>query len=151
NIDNLHHKAGNSPEKIIEIHGTAFAVTCLKCGKRYDREEIEGRIRLGIKVPYCDVCQGFLKPATISFGQAMPQDKMAAAFHYASQCDLCLVLGSSLVVYPAASVPEQAVEQGAKLMIINRDTTHLDRRADLAIHDSVAGVLGKIMEEVSKK
>jgi NAD-dependent deacetylase len=151
NIDNLHHKAGHSREKIIEIHGTAFAVACLKCGKQYDREEIERRIRSGIKVPYCDDCKGFLKPTTISFGQALPQDKMAAAFKYASQCDLCLVLGSSLVVYPAASVPEQAVEQGAKLLIINRDKTHLDRRADLVIHDSVAKVLGEIMEGVSGK
>jgi NAD-dependent deacetylase len=146
NIDNLHHKAGNTPQKIIEIHGTAFSVICLKCGKQYEREEIEERIRAGIKVPYCVSCKGFLKPATISFGQAMPQDKMALAFQYAAQCDLCLVLGSSLVVYPAASVPEQAVEQGAKLMIINRDETHLDAQADPVIHDSVAEVLGKIME-----
>lgn len=148
NIDHLHHKAGNSPEKIIEIHGTAFSVSCLSCKKAYGRDEIEERLRSGIKVPYCDDCSGILKPDTISFGQAMPQDKMAESLMYARECDLCIVLGSSLVVYPAASVPIQAVENGAKLMIINRDETALDPRAALTIHDSVAKTLGQIMEKL---
>ncbi|MBN2031996.1 MAG: Sir2 family NAD-dependent protein deacetylase, partial [Deltaproteobacteria bacterium] len=76
NIDNLHQRAGNSPEKIIEIHGTAFSVSCLGCGKKYERDLIEDRLRSGVKVPYCDDCSGILKPETISFGQAMPQDKV---------------------------------------------------------------------------
>jgi len=146
NIDNLHHKAGNSPEKIIEIHGTAFSVSCLRCGKRYDRDVIEGRIQSGTKVPYCDECSGILKPETISFGQAMPQEKMELAMRHARVCDLCLVLGSSLVVYPAASVPVQAGESGARLMIINRDETPLDRDADLVIRESIGRALGGIME-----
>ena len=145
NIDNLHQKAGNSPEKIIEIHGTAFSVTCLNCGKVYDREEIEKRIRNGEKDPHCDTCSGPLKPATISFGQAMPEDKMGLAFQYARECDLCIVLGSSLVVYPAASIPEHAVHQGAKLMIINLTPTPLDAQADLVIHDSVSKALGEMV------
>ena len=145
NIDNLHQKAGNSPEKIIEIHGTAFSVTCLKCGKVYDREEIEKRIRNGEKDPRCNSCSGPLKPATISFGQAMPEDKMALAFKHTRECDFCIVLGSSLVVYPAASVPEHAVSQGAKLMIINLTPTSLDARADLVIHDSVSKALGEMV------
>ena len=145
NIDNLHQKAGNSPEKIIEIHGTAFSVTCLNCGKVYDREEIEKRIKNGEKDPRCSSCSGPLKPATISFGQAMPEDKMALAFKYARECDLCIVLGSSLVVYPAASVPEHAVSHGAKLMIINFTPTSLDARADLVIHDSVSKALGEMV------
>jgi NAD-dependent deacetylase len=148
NVDHLHHKAGNSPEKIIEIHGTTFSVSCLTCGKNYDRDGIEGRLRSGVKVPYCDDCSGILKPDTISFGQAMPQDKMADSFRYAKDCDLCMVLGSSLVVYPAASVPIQAVENGARLMIINRDETPLDSTADLVIHDSLTKVLDQIMEKV---
>jgi len=148
NIDRLHHKAGNSPEKIIEIHGTAFSVSCLSCGKLYARDEIEERLKSGVKVPYCDDCSGILKPDTISFGQAMPQGKMAESLLHARECDLCIVLGSSLVVYPAASVPIQAVESGAKLMIINRDETPLDHQAALTIHDSVAKTLGQIMEKL---
>ncbi|MBW2055923.1 MAG: Sir2 family NAD-dependent protein deacetylase [Deltaproteobacteria bacterium] len=141
NIDSLHHKAGNSPEKIIELHGTAFSVSCLSCGKKYDRDEIEERIRSGVRVPYCDDCSGILKPDTISFGQPMPEQKMAQALRYAEQCDLCMVLGSSLVVYPAASIPVHAVEKGAKLMIINRDKTPLDSLAEVVVHESVSKAL----------
>jgi NAD-dependent deacetylase len=148
NVDRLHHKAGNSPDKIIEIHGTTFSVSCLSCRKVYDRDEIEVRLRSGVKAPYCDDCSGILKPDTISFGQAMPEEKMAQSLRHARDCDLCIVLGSSLVVYPAASVPIQAVETGAKLMIINRDETALDPHAALTIHDSVAETLGQIMEKL---
>ena len=146
NVDHLHHKAGNSPDKIIEIHGTAFSVSCQNCGRKYDRAEIERHLKAEFKVPYCNDCSGFLKPDTISFGQSMPADKMSLSFKYAAESDLCIVLGSSLVVYPAAAVPERAVESGAKLMIINRDITHLDRSADLAIHDSLSKALESIME-----
>ena len=145
NIDNLHHKAGNSPEKIIEIHGTAFSVSCLSCGKKYERAEIQKRLNSGVKVPYCDICAGILKPDTISFGQAMPQDKMADALRYAGECDLCIVLGSSLVVYPAASVPMHAVQNGARLIIINRDETPIDAEADLVCHESVSEALGQMV------
>lgn len=146
NIDHLHHKAGNSPDKIIEIHGTAFSVSCLDCGKKYDRDEIQGRLKSGVKVPYCDDCSGILKPDTISFGQAMPEDKMARAIAYAGECNLCIVLGSSLVVHPAASVPVYAVQNGAKLMIINREETPLDGEADLVIHESVSEALGGMID-----
>ncbi len=148
NIDHLHHKAGNSPDKIIEIHGTAFSVSCLSCGKKYDRDEVQEKIKSGIKVPYCDGCSGVLKPDTISFGQPMPQDKMELAFKYAEQCEVCLVLGSSLVVYPAASVPTHALRSGATLIIINRDPTPLDSEAEITIHDSLGNVLPKIVEHI---
>lgn len=146
NVDRLHHRAGNSPDKIIEIHGTAFSVSCLTCGKNYERDDIEERIRLGVKVPYCDVCTGVLKPDTISFGQAMPEEKMTRAIKHARECDLCIALGSSLIVYPAASVPAKAVENGAKLIIINRDETPLDSMADVVVHESVSKVLGNMVE-----
>ncbi len=149
NIDNLHHKAGNSPERIIEIHGTAFSVSCLSCGKKYDRDDIQERLNSGVKVPYCDDCAGILKPDTISFGQAMPEDKMAEALMYARECDLCIVLGSSLMVYPAASVPVHAVQNGARLIIINRDETSLDAEADLVCHDSVSEALGQMVGELN--
>jgi len=145
NIDNLHHKAGNSPERIIEIHGTAFSVSCLSCGKKYNRNDIQERLNSGVKVPYCDDCAGILKPDTISFGQAMPEDKMADALMYARECDLCIVLGSSLVVYPAASVPVHAVKNGARLIIINRDETPLDAEADLVCHESLSKALGQMV------
>lgn len=146
NIDHLHHKAGNSPDKIIELHGTAFSVLCLSCGKTYDRDEIEDRLRNGIKAPSCDVCDGILKPGTISFGQAMPEKEMAASIQKAEECDLCIVLGSSLVVQPAAMVPAHAARNGAPLIIVNRDPTPLDGEADLVVSMSVskalAGMIG---------
>jgi NAD-dependent deacetylase len=145
NIDNLHQKAGSTPEKVIEIHGSAFSVSCLECGQRYDRDVIEGRLAAGESVPKCDACSGILKPDTISFGQAMPQDLLEKAFAHAEVCDLCIVLGSSLVVYPAASVPLHVVDTGSKVMIINRDPTPLDPRAELVIHGSVGRVLPEMV------
>ncbi len=151
NIDRLHHKARNSPKKIIELHGTTFSVSCLNCGKKYDRDGIEGRLKSGTKAPYCDDCSGILKPDTISFGQSMPEDKMAESIRHAHACDLCIVLGSSLVVYPAASIPVYAVENGAKLMIINRDETPLDQEANIVIHDSLGKTLGEIIGEIRRE
>ena len=146
NIDRLHHKAGNSPDKIIEIHGTAFLVSCLSCGAIYERDDIEERIMKGERLPSCDKCSGILKPATVSFGQAMPEDKMIEAIGYSQKCDLCIVMGSSLVVYPAASIPETASSSGARLIIINRDKTPLDHRADLVIYGSAAETMERITE-----
>ena len=145
NIDHLHHKAGNSEDKIIEIHGTAVTVSCLQCGKRLPRDEIHERVKAGVRVPYCDSCGGILKPDTISFGQPMPQDKMQKALQYARMCDLCLVLGSSLVVYPAADIPMEAIRNGAKIIIINRDSTPLDSYADVVINASIGEVLSQIV------
>ncbi len=149
NIDNLHHKTGNHPENIIEIHGNAFTVSCLSCGKKYDRASIQERLLSGVKVPYCDDCSGILKPDTVSFGQAMPEDKMAKAYRLAEECDLCVVLGSSLVVYPAAYIPIHAVEKGAMLMIINRDKTGLDSKAELVVHDSIGKVFGDMVDRLA--
>lgn len=144
NIDRLHHRAGCNPEKIIEIHGTAFLVSCLSCGTIYDRDLIEERIIEYDKLPFCDRCSGILKPATVSFGQAIPDDKMNQSITHAYQCDLCIVVGSSLVVYPAASIPVIAVENGARLIIINRDVTPLDYKADVVINDSISKVMRSI-------
>lgn len=145
NIDHLHHKAGNSPDKIIEIHGTAFSVSCLRCSKKYDRDEIQSRLAGGIRVPYCDDCGGILKPETVSFGQAMPENEMKRAISHAHECDLCMVLGSSLVVYPAASIPMVAAQNGAPLIIVNRDETPLDGEARVVIHDSLSRVLDEML------
>ncbi|NWF92658.1 MAG: NAD-dependent protein deacylase [Syntrophaceae bacterium] len=150
NIDGLHLKAGNSEEKVIQLHGTAMSVSCLNCRKRYDREEIQDRIRKGVKVPYCDDCGGPLKPATISFGQSMPERETEEAYHRSSSSDLFMVIGSSLVVQPAASMPLVAKRNGARLVIINRDPTPYDHMADLVLHGQAGPIMASILEEVKK-
>jgi NAD-dependent deacetylase len=150
NIDGLHFKAGNSEEKVIQLHGTAMCVSCLSCKKRYDRDEIQERIEKGVKVPYCDDCGGPLKPATISFGQPMPEKETEEAYHRSSLSDLFIVIGSSLVVQPAASMPFVAKRNGAKLVIINRDPTSYEDMADLVIHGQASLIMASILETVKK-
>ena len=151
NIDGLHFKAGNSEEKVIQLHGTAMSVSCLTCGKRYDRDEIQKRLQKGLKAPYCDACGGPLKPATISFGQSMPEKETQEAYHRSSLSDLFVVIGSSLVVQPAASMPLVAKRNGAKLVIINRDPTSYDHMADLVIHGQAGPIMDSILKEVKKR
>jgi len=151
NIDGLHFKAGNSEEKILQLHGTAIFVSCLSCQKRYDRDEIQERIKKGQKAPRCDGCGGLLKPATISFGQSMPEKETQEAYHRSSICDLFIVIGSSLVVQPAASMPLVAKKNGAKLVIINRDPTPYDDMADLVIHGQAGSTMASIVEYVKQK
>jgi len=150
NIDGLHFKAGNSEEKVIQLHGTAMYVTCLNCKKRYDRDEIQGRLEKGVKAPHCDDCGGPLKPATISFGQSMPEKETEEAYQRSSLCDLFIVIGSSLVVQPAASMPLVAKRNRAKLVIINRDPTPYDDMADIVIHGQAGPVMDNILKEVKK-
>jgi NAD-dependent deacetylase len=137
NIDGLHRKAGTSPARIIEIHGSSLRATCIECGAEHDRAQIHERIVRGeLEVPYCEVCGGPVKPATISFGQAMPEQETRQAFEAAAACDLFVVVGSSLVVYPAASLPDAAVEAGAPLVIVNNEETPKDRYADVVLRGS---------------
>jgi NAD-dependent deacetylase len=148
NIDGLHFKAGNSEGKVIQLHGSAMHVICLDCGKRYDRDEIQERLKKGLKVPYCDDCKGPLKPATISFGQSMPERETQEAYRRSSLCDLFIVIGSSLVVQPAASMPLVAKRNGAKLVIINRDPTPYDHSADIVIHSLAGPTMASILKKV---
>lgn len=150
NIDGLHFKAGNSPEKVLELHGTAMFVTCLSCNKRYERDAIQGRIAKGEKAPRCDECAGLLKPATISFGQSMPERETREAYEQSSTCDLFIVIGSSLVVQPAANMPVVAHRNGAKLVIVNRDETACDDIADIMIRDQAGPVMSSVLEGVRK-
>ena len=151
NIDGLHHKAGNSEERVIELHGTAIFVSCLNCGERYDRDEIQERVLRGQKTPRCDDCGGILKRATVSFGQPMPQRETQEAYHRSSACDLFIVVGSSLVVQPAASMPLVAKRNGARLAIINRDPTPYDDIADAVVHGQAASAMASILEYVKKE
>jgi NAD-dependent deacetylase len=147
NVDGLHHKAGSSRAAVIEIHGTALEVACLDCGDRQDRAPVQARFAAGDTDPRC-TCGGMLKPATISFGQAMPERETAFAMDEAASADAFLVVGSSLVVYPAASVPEVAVRNGVPLVIVNREETHLDPHAEVVIHASAAETLGAIAARI---
>lgn len=145
NIDGLHRKAGNAAERIIELHGTALSVSCLSCRKRWDRPEISRWIKGGNAAPRCDApgCGGILKPDTVSFGQSMPVEAMEKAAEVTAGCDLFLVIGSSLVVYPAAQFPLMAKRQGARLVIINLTETPHDGYADLVIRSKA----GDLMEQ----
>lgn len=150
NIDGLHFKAGNSEDKVIQLHGTALFVACLSCHQRYDRDEIQERIKKGERTPRCEACGGLLKPATISFGQSMPERETQEAYQRSSLCDLFIVIGSSLVVQPAASMPFVAKRNGAKLVIINRDPTPCDHLADLIIHGQAGPTMAKVLEYVKQ-
>lgn len=148
NIDGLHYKAGNSAERVLELHGTAMHVTCLSCNKRYERDAIQLRVARGEKAPRCDECSGFLKPATISFGQSMPERETREAYERSATCDLFIVIGSSLVVQPAAYMPVVAHKGGAKLVIINRDETACDDIADIIVKDQAGSTMAAILDKV---
>jgi NAD-dependent deacetylase len=139
NIDNLHQVSGVPEEKIIELHGNTTYATCLDCGLRHEIDALRAPFEKG-GVPDC-ACGGYIKPATISFGQPMPEEAMARAHAATMACDLFLVAGSSLVVYPAAGFPLAAKREGAGLAILNRTATDQDRYADLVIREGIGAVL----------
>lgn len=151
NIDGLHHAAGNSKEKVIELHGTIRHAKCLSCDDRLPLVDVLARIQSGEEDPHCKKCGGLLKAATVSFGEAMPQDKMRQADHFSRSCDLFIVIGSSLVVYPAASMPVIAKQAGAKLVIVNHDPTELDSLADVVIHAKAGETMAAALHSVKQK
>jgi NAD-dependent deacetylase len=150
NIDGLHHEAGNSPDKIVELHGNNRRVICLTCGKTSSMEEAIQRIDAGEDAPECKECGGFLKPATISFGQAMQEKEMERAHHYSTTCDLFIVVGSSLVVEPAASFPVVAKRSGATLIFINLTPTPLNPIADLILHGKAGEILPEVVQSAKE-
>lgn len=141
NVDNLHQASGIPAEKVIELHGNASYATCLECGERHELEDLKALYEATGDLPACRSCDGLVKTATISFGQAMPTAPMARAEAETLACDLFLVLGSSLVVYPAAGFPVMAKRNGARLAIVNREPTELDPYADLVLHDEIGPVM----------
>jgi len=148
NVDGLHQAAGMPEDRVIELHGTIKYVSCLSCGKRFPREEIEAMMdRTGEKAPECE-CGGYLKQATISFGQSLPAEAVSAAEEKSATCDLFVVAGSSLVVYPAAQMPIIAKQNGARLVIINLTGTPHDRYADVIINEKTGPALSGIAERV---
>jgi NAD-dependent deacetylase len=142
NIDNLHQLSGVPDRQIIELHGNGSYATCLDCAERYELDWVRKRFTAsGGLAPDCPACSGPVKSATISFGQAMPEQQMRLAERATRSADLFLVIGSSLVVWPAAGFPVMAKRNGARLVIINRESTDQDRFADLAVHDDIGDTL----------
>lgn len=143
NVDNLHQVSGVPEERVIELHGNASYATCLTCQRRYELVDIEAEFKAHGTVAPCKHCQGIIKSATISFGQSMPELQMRRALEETLMCDLFIVLGSSLTVFPAADFPVRAKQAGAALAIINREPTEMDAIADVVIHAGIGDTLSE--------
>jgi len=142
NIDNLHQASGFSPQHVVELHGNTTFATCLDCSERYELDWVRQRMDAANGcAPDCPHCGGFIKTATISFGQAMPDAAMQRAQDLALSCDLFLAIGSSLQVWPAAGFPLMAKRNGSALVIINREATDFDEIADLVVRQDIGTVL----------
>jgi NAD-dependent deacetylase len=149
NFDGLHHDAGNDAQRIIEIHGTSRAAACVFCGKRSSIKELQQRIDAGEIDPLCPDCGGFLKAATILFGQRVPDAELTRARELALSCDLFLVVGSSLKVTPAATLPRLALENDVPLIIINLQPTPLDDYAEIVINEKAGVALPPLVAALS--
>ena len=149
NVDNLHQASGIADGKVIELHGNASYATCLECGTRHELEELRPVFVDRGEIPTCRECSGLVKTATISFGQSMPEEPMLRAEAETQQSDLFLVLGSSLVVTPAALFPVKAKQYGARLVIVNREPTPLDDMADLVLHDEIGPMMTAAMRDLN--
>jgi NAD-dependent deacetylase len=147
NIDGLHQKAGSKP--VIELHGTMNTLSCTACFKKFEAGDfLQSFIEHGT-IPFCKSCNGTLKPDVILFGEQLPQAAWFEAQHAVRRCDLMVVAGSSLEVLPVASLPMQAVDRGAHLIIINNTPTYINVRADVVIMDDVATVLPNIAKRAT--
>lgn len=151
NFDGLHQDAGLLAERVIELHGTSRQAACTICGKRSSILELQQRVNDGEIDPRCDECGGFLKAATILFGQRIPEMELHRAKELAYQCDLFLVIGSSLKVSPASTLPRIALRREVPLIIINLQPTTLDSLADVAIHEQAGVVLPQIITSLSSE
>jgi len=146
NIDGLHQQSGVPADMLIELHGNTRYAKCLDCSERTEIAAILSHFAAHGDAPDCAQCGGLMKTATISFGQPMPRGEMARADAAVGACDLMLVLGSSLQVYPAAGFPLQAKRQGARLVILNREETPLDGLADLVINAEIGPTMAAVID-----
>jgi NAD-dependent deacetylase len=149
NVDNLHQASGVPADKVIELHGNASYATCLSCGLRHELEELRPVFGDRGDIPVCRACGELVKTATISFGQPMPEGPMMRAEEETFGCDLFLVLGSSLVVTPAAHFPVKAKRNGARLVILNREGTPLDEIADLVLNEEIGPTMTAAMRDLN--
>ncbi|MGH6953840.1 MAG: SIR2 family NAD-dependent protein deacylase [Alphaproteobacteria bacterium] len=145
NVDGLHQRSGVPEDRVIELHGNSTYAACLECGERHELAPIKEAFLAREELPSCRSCGAIVKAATISFGQAMPQQAMRRAETETLSSDLFLALGSSLAVYPAASFPVMARRNGARLVILNREATPLDSEADLVINAEIGPTLGAVV------
>jgi NAD-dependent deacetylase len=145
NIDELHQLAGNSPQKVIEVHGTMRKVVCMSCGMTAPMQKALERVRAGEADPPCRDCGGILKSATISFGQALVPEVIEGAMRVAEEADLFLAVGTSLQVYPIAGAVPAARAAGAKIVIMNAEPTPFDDIAHAVFRDSISGVLPRLL------
>jgi NAD-dependent deacetylase len=148
NVDNLHQKAGVPAEKVFELHGNMQWAVCLGCGRRYPFEQIKLRLDQGEEIPDCEACHGLLKPSAVFFGEPLPYDVLTEASNRSSNCDLFIVVGSTLVVYPAANMPVYAVQAGARLVIINLSSTPMDGEAAVLINAKAGEAMSRIVDKV---
>jgi NAD-dependent protein deacetylase/lipoamidase len=153
NIDGLHQKAGSDPERIVEIHGNALDIVCLRCHRRQPAEPTHARVRAGEVDPACcevredqSICGGILKSATISFGQNLVVEDLRRAEAAAASCDLLLAVGSTLGVYPAAGLVPIAARSGAAVVIVNGSPTDLDEFADVVVNGSISDLLPQLTQ-----
>ena len=144
NVDNLHQDSGIDNSKITELHGNATYAKCLDCSKKYELTFLKEDFLSTKEPPLCNICGGIIKTATISFGQAMPEEEMITAQKVSIKSDLFICLGSSLAVFPAADLPLLAKETGAILVIINNEPTQMDHLSDLVINRDISEVLSEI-------
>jgi len=149
NVDGLHQEAGLADKKIIELHGNTRRIRCMSCRNITATEEIQARLNSGDAAPECE-CGGYLKPDTISFGQAMPVDAVEKATALSRTSDFFLVVGSTLLVQPAAHMPVYAKQNNAFLAIVNLSDTPCDNMCDVLIRDKAGKVLQRIVKEVEK-
>lgn len=149
NIDGLHQKAGLPDAKVIELHGNTLRVRCMSCGKISSVHEAQKRIEAGDLAPECE-CGGYLKPDTISFGQALPVSELKKATELAKNCNIFMVVGSTLQVYPAATMPSYAKQNGAFLAIVNLSETPYDKLCDVLIHGKAGDILAEIVKAVEQ-
>jgi NAD-dependent deacetylase len=145
NVDGLHQRSGVPESQVIELHGNSTYAACLECRTRYELGPIRDAFERDETLPVCRECGGIVKTATISFGQAMPEDAMRRAHEVTARCDLLLAIGSSLVVYPAAGFPLMAKRRGAGLVILNRDPTDHDAMADLVLNREIGPTLSAVV------
>ena len=151
NVDNLHQRAGVPDDKVFELHGNMQWVVCLSCGRRYPIEQIKTRLDEDEEIPDCEACHGILKPAAVFFGEALPEKVLREATYHSSHCALIIVIGSTLIVYPAAYMPIYAVESGAKLVIINLSSTPMDKQAAVLLRAKAGETMPGIVERVREK
>lgn len=150
NVDGLHQRAGLPDDMVFQLHGDLSHAKCLECGSRFPMQTVAEWMSADIDEPVCDKCSGMLKPDAVLFGEQLPFEVLSEAERRSRDCDLCIVLGSTLSVYPAALIPRYARESGAKLVIINLGPTELDSYAHIRIDGKAGEIMTQIIANVAQ-